>query len=112
MAQHGRRPTSASNGTIEFIPALTGKRAVTPAPIPLPRIVAAWPGRHSAQSPSDHMPIYRDVPATGVNKAPSPGRQFPGDLKEITRDHADRVFGLWASRQLAARLRHARDEKP
>src|SRR3954449_5773087 len=43
---------------------------------------------------------------------PSPGRQFPGDLKEITREHADRVLGLWASRQLAARLRHARDGKP
>ena len=25
---------------------------------------------------------------------PSPGRQFPGDLKEITREHADRVLDL------------------
>ena len=28
---------------------------------------------------------------------PSPGRQFPGDLKEITREHAVRVLGLWGS---------------
>jgi len=44
-------------------------------------------------------------------EGPSPGRQFPGDL-EITREHAERVLALWASRQFVARLRHARDGKP
>jgi hypothetical protein len=45
-------------------------------------------------------------------KDPSPGRQFLGDLKEITQEHADRVLGLWASRQFATRLHHARDAAP
>jgi alkaline phosphatase len=73
------------------------------------RVLAA-DARELASAPEDRT--SRRLSSTVYEEqVPSPGWQFPSDLKEITREHTDRVLGLWASRQLAARLRHARDEK-
>ena len=56
------------------------------------RVLAA-DARELASASEDRTP-GRVSSTAYEEQVPSPGWQFPGDLKEITREHADRVLDL------------------